>query len=501
MRTENTPPPLRPNRGNTPPPLRPNRGGFPRVVLLCLAAAALPFLGLIVWHVSCRVSNASAVRRLETAARQRGEPLTVADLATNRPSVSDSENAATALMDLWAEEDPDLWRAFRSGQRPLPEPRRREYDPNLPILGAKARAVSKTEPLSAEARGAAETWRAERRAHAEAARAALARPHCRFPVDLEETFAAPLPYLSPLRAEASAFQLESLLALEEGNVDQAIASLFDAARAGNALKEEPLVICQLVRLACLTIALNGAERVLCRRELSPAQLGRTQALLEMLESRGAARRAFMGERVMALSVFHAPGKVLAAAGTEGAPPEGFDHQAQALRLGMGVMEAIGLAAADRRLMLEAFEPAITLADDDTPAAIQQTSQALDRAVEKARRFPPKMFTGLLLPALGKTRVKFAVLEARRRGGLAALAVERYRAAQHGALPATLSDLTPQFLGRVPNDPFDTQPLRFKALAKGYVIYSVGSDGNDNEGRERPPKGTGQDYDETFTVAR
>jgi hypothetical protein len=79
---------------------------------------------------------------------------------------------------------------------------------------------------------------------------------------------------------------------------------------------------------------------------------------------------------------------------------------------------------------------------------------------------------------------------------ASLAVERYRLA-NGALPDSLDALVPKFLNAVPTDPFNGQPLRYKRLAAGYVVYSVGEDGVDNGGTE----GYGPGTDITFTVER
>ncbi len=50
----------------------------------------------------------------------------------------------------------------------------------------------------------------------------------------------------------------------------------------------------------------------------------------------------------------------------------------------------------------------------------------------------------------------------------------------------------EFLGQI-SSMFDGQPLRYKKLAKGYVVYSVGEDGKDDGGDEKK--------DITFTVER
>ena len=67
---------------------------------------------------------------------------------------------------------------------------------------------------------------------------------------------------------------------------------------------------------------------------------------------------------------------------------------------------------------------------------------------------------------------------------AGVSVESYRS-EHGVLP---DQLPSEFA-----DPFTGRPLRYKKLAKGYVVYSVGEDGRDDGGDEKK--------DITFTVER
>jgi hypothetical protein len=68
-----------------------------------------------------------------------------------------------------------------------------------------------------------------------------------------------------------------------------------------------------------------------------------------------------------------------------------------------------------------------------------------------------------------------------RSTLVALALERYRRAT-GEWPATLAALVSGQLAAVPVDPFDGKPLRYRRLADGVVVYSIGPDGTDNGGR-------------------
>ncbi len=58
------------------------------------------------------------------------------------------------------------------------------------------------------------------------------------------------------------------------------------------------------------------------------------------------------------------------------------------------------------------------------------------------------------------------------------------------------------LPAVPTDPFDDPPLRYKKLARGSVVYSVGPDSTDGGGKEKPATASDSArYDITFTVER
>jgi len=83
-----------------------------------------------------------------------------------------------------------------------------------------------------------------------------------------------------------------------------------------------------------------------------------------------------------------------------------------------------------------------------------------------------------------------------------LAIQRYRLAT-GNLPHILGDLIPTYLDTIPKDPFDGKDLRYKKLDIGFIVYSVGEDGHDDGGPERPPSGQRRNdsstYDITFII--
>jgi hypothetical protein len=62
----------------------------------------------------------------------------------------------------------------------------------------------------------------------------------------------------------------------------------------------------------------------------------------------------------------------------------------------------------------------------------------------------------------------------------ALALRLYRK-ERGRYPEDLQALAPKFLPSVPSDPYDGKPLRYRKLAKGFKVWSVGGNRKDDGG--------------------
>jgi hypothetical protein len=65
--------------------------------------------------------------------------------------------------------------------------------------------------------------------------------------------------------------------------------------------------------------------------------------------------------------------------------------------------------------------------------------------------------------------------------ITAIALKRYQL-KHGSYPPDLNSLAPEFVPKVPLDPVDGQPLRYRRNADGtFLLYSVGENGKDDGG--------------------
>lgn len=72
---------------------------------------------------------------------------------------------------------------------------------------------------------------------------------------------------------------------------------------------------------------------------------------------------------------------------------------------------------------------------------------------------------------------------------ASLALAAYRA-DHGDYPESLAKLVPDYADEIPRDPFTGEELRYAPVDDDYLLYSVGPNGEDEEGRtsESDPEG-------------
>jgi hypothetical protein len=70
----------------------------------------------------------------------------------------------------------------------------------------------------------------------------------------------------------------------------------------------------------------------------------------------------------------------------------------------------------------------------------------------------------------------------------AFALEAYHA-DHGTYPAKLNELAPKYIAAIPNDIFSGKPLIYRQAENGYLLYSVGPNCRDDDGRnsgDNPP---------------
>jgi len=88
---------------------------------------------------------------------------------------------------------------------------------------------------------------------------------------------------------------------------------------------------------------------------------------------------------------------------------------------------------------------------------------------------------LMFPNFSSAWLKEAILEAFMGTGQIALACKIYKN-QEGHFPENIAELIPGILEKEPVDPFTGNPFIYKLQEGGFIVYSVGSNEKDDEGR-------------------
>jgi len=289
----------------------------------------------------------------------------------------------------------------------------------------------------------------------------------RFPLQWSKDIVSTTIASQDARAVVNVLRLEAALLAQEGKADEALEATRGILVAGRSVGDEPLMISQLIRIACSAVAVQTLERVLAQGEPSAEALKQMQDLLEaeaaeprlLIAARG--ERASMNEKMRAMK--RGDLKLSAVAG--GGP---HIHDLAGSTLARSSHPRI------LRLMTEYVEAA-KLPPQDQGERMKAVEQKIRRA-----KVEYDVVTALTMPAIQKMAEASWRDQAFLRCAIVAVAAERYRR-KHGDWPAGLADLVPDYLTTVPADPYDGRPLRCKRLPDGLIVYSVGPDLQDDGG--------------------
>lgn len=299
---------------------------------------------------------------------------------------------------------------------------------------------------------------------------AVQLPESRYPVTLSSTTVATgaaNPHLGQIKAMAQLLYLETVHLVSQGH--SAFSPVRDGFALAATLRNEPMLLSELVRIACVAIALRSLECSLPAGKFTAPELLELSAWLNRTEADCSRswQRAVVGERTFGLQYFAT--KLIAPRPSRPPGP----NQSNAFGFGENVYRGLGFHDRDRRLYLEIMSRFSTAMTNPFPVAYQE-SVALEK--ELTARFSSgfgrfALLSRAMLPAMIKSTGREAALITHLRCAQTAIAVERYRLANNGTLPENLAELVPQFLPELPRDAAQGEPLLLERLPLGYQISS------------------------------
>jgi hypothetical protein len=452
---------------------------FSRICIAALVLFALLVISFIVW----RVNLAHDVNVKLEAIRAAGLPTNGKELNAYYPAVPDNENAALVMTQAFA-----LLRNY-------PDSRKKEI--------ANFKIPPRGQPLTAEQKQLLSGYVGMNEAALAKAGEAIKLPRSRYLIDFSPSLDTQLSHLGKLGELCRVAEYQSLLTVTSSHPNDAAVSITDMFGMAQTLDEEPNEFSQLARGKLVNRATTILEYCLNTRDLSGITLDGLTSSVAAVQQTNLMARAFIGERAELIPYFQLRSAWLRKDSennlTSDYPPTRY--------------WIMGVFARDLVYYLRVMDTNIAFASLPLPRNLDAIKKISAEATDEIEQHPytslrythPFVLSAIFLPSTGIFLKREAEFATNLRLATTALAIERFRLA-NGRLPENLNQLTPQFLSAVPIDPFDpaNAGLRYHRLAKGYVIYSVGSDGHDDGGREKPAdwkSGDKTTYDITFTVER
>jgi hypothetical protein len=278
--------------------------------------------------------------------------------------------------------------------------------------------------------------------------------------------------IARLKSLVHPFRASCLVELIEGNPANALVDFETTLRLADAAGSQPMLIAPLVKISILAYAMSPLWQGLAEHRWSEASLAELEARLSRINIVGDFLRAWHGQAAL----------VLASLDKASNPSDG-----QEAATGSSSQDRKSSGARERRYQdqvdyLRQFRTMESHMDPSGPnvrieAPVQGGASTVPQAPDSGSEDPaagrwPIFNQSIDAAAAGQTIVTLARV---------AIALERHRLSDR-VYPEALEALVPRFLDRLPVDPVNGGPLRYRREAPDrFVLYSVGLDGRDDGG--------------------
>jgi hypothetical protein len=311
-------------------------------------------------------------------------------------------------------------------------------------------------------------------------------------------------YLMYVKTLARDLLSRAVLELHQGQRQQAGRDLKCISAVSQMLGKDPIVIDQLVRYACMSIATGGIWEGLQADGWTDDELAQLQHQWEQEDLLALAEAALAMERARGPMEFQ-----LARSSRQGlndlSGGGGIKNNGEIWHdflMNIGAVPEDLLNAyprywgwkwiwsyRDEQRYMESVQTLIEATQDaQRRNPIQSFAKGQDGSVMfESTNTDSFDIVGSMTQGLGRFVARGLRAQTEANMVTTAIALERYRLA-HQAYPDSLAKLTPEFVRKVPVDCMDGKDLRYRLNPDGtYLLYSVGRDGVDNGGDATPEK--------------
>jgi hypothetical protein len=258
--------------------------------------------------------------------------------------------------------------------------------------------------------------------------------------------------------------IDAVIKAEDGNVEEAIDQCLAARRFLKLYLQEPFLISYLVGMACTKQIAVCMNYIVSDREIETETLKKILREWDSSPWRGGLVRALESERIFGLesTLMYLRGKYDLNIGMAG---DIFYWLFRPILKN----EAIWMTQVYDRLLKSA----------KMPYYASRNSKEIEQIINSIPWY--YKMAGALVPNIRATLLKRATLNAVFNSARIGIACKIYKNL-HGDFPGELAELFPEILEKVPVDPFTGHPFIYKKQDSGFIVYSVGSNLKDDQGR-------------------
>ena len=299
------------------------------------------------------------------------------------------------------------------------------------------------------------------------------KPAYRYDLDYTKGAGMLLPHISAFRSIQRLLAIRAKVEAERGDYGSAWKTIMIGYKTADTLHNEPVLISQLLRIAMFEVIDQVAGDL---AKISPPNDVQADALTVVIKQFADdttmvvamdSERFLMGEWA-----FRQPAAELAKLGDASDVP--------VLQL---VLNYVMFCKPGRQFMHVSY---LRIMNDVTNFMKSPWWEENISTCSKIEKNIPRwdILSRLLVPHLGKCKIKHAVHMARVRVSQTAFSLMRHKLA-HGKFPATLVECDAKFLPGQPVDPFSGKPLVYRQEGNGFILYSIGANSKDDGGKPEP----------------
>lgn len=395
--------------------------------------------------------------------KAEGYPVTVEELEKLYAIPETAENAANLILD-----------AATNHKEP--------NDYNLIPIDGKAKLPTRTEPLSDKIVNAVSDYINDNHVALDLLHKAALLQYSRYPANPGQE-----PKVIDVIKMVKLLNIEALLYAENNNAKAAAESIIASLNIADSVTKYPYIVCQLVNISSQETTVSTLERIINRVDFNDEQLEMLYREITEKQNLSGLSYGFLGELCNSIIEY-----------------ENINNQQknntsvnQYPRVINLLYNALGITRRNATFyfdLMKKYIEAGKLPLDKRMHEVQNIGNEVQNASKNHLLF--KMSYANYSGIFSKEIHNIAKLRACQ----IALAIERFRL-KNKRLPDSLEELIGDYFEEVLLDPFDGRQMQYKKLEKGYVVYSIGEDLKDDDGKEKPINGLKSNYDITFIIEK